>query len=397
MNDLPTSAPNRAPSVAITAAIIGVLLCLAGAWVSPLWAWSVLPAWLFWLSVSWGCLSLVLVHHLTGGAWGIEIMTQSRAAARLAPLTMLAGLILLPQLQTLYPWARSAEIGANAIIASKAAYLNEPSFLLRQFIYLGIIGVLAWLLAGGRSDREVRAGRWTKAASGLGLVAYVYVVTFASVDWVMSLTPEWYSAVFGVLFVVSNGLTGLAFCLVARYWPEAAGARSAEMLPHETRAAAGAAASIEPPAAHVHHEASPMSDLGNLLLALTMLWTYIAFSQYLIIWFGNLPEEVTWYVRRGEGGWQWVAMTLIGLHFVVPFFLLLARVTKLRSGRLWRVAMLLLAMRWVDLWWLTRPAREVYVNLHWLDFAAMAGIGGAWAALFLWQAAPRRASLVPSP
>jgi hypothetical protein len=195
--------------------------------------------------------------------------------------------------------------------------------------------------------------------SGPGLVVYGLTITFAAFDWAMSLEPEWYSTVYGMLWIVSQGLSSLAFAIAVL-----------------------ALLSDHPALARL---AKPENfhDLGNLLLAFVMLWAYLAFCQFLIIWSGNLPEEISWYLNRMRHGWEWIAAALITFHFFVPFFLLLSRSKKRRIHRLAAIAGLVLLMRVVDTYWMITPAfYGNRVTLHWLDIFVLVGIGGVWIAVY---------------
>jgi hypothetical protein len=201
--------------------------------------------------------------------------------------------------------------------------------------------------------------RRLEALSGPGLVLYGGTVTFASIDWVMSLEPHWYSTIYGLLFIVGQALTTLAFAIVVL-------SLLAEQKP----------LSEVVTATHFH-------DLGNLLLAFIMLWAYVTVSQYLIIWSGNLAEEVPWYLQRARGGWEWLGLSLIVFHFIIPFVLLLSRNTKRRKHVLARVAGAVLFMRFVDLFWLIAPSfPNEGLCIHWMDVIAPIGIGGVWLAVF---------------
>jgi hypothetical protein len=192
-------------------------------------------------------------------------------------------------------------------------------------------------------------------------------VTFAAVDWAMSLEPHWFSSMYGVLFMAGFAVSGMALAILtvsqlANYRPWR------ELLTPER-----------------------FNDLGNLLLAFTVFWSYVSFMQYLIIWSGNLPEETAWYARRTTNGWQSIALLLICLHFVLPFLFLLSRDNKRDGSKLTRIALLLLAMRLVDIFWLVQPSLSS-LTLHWLHIAAPAALGGLWLALYTWRL-PARAAL----
>jgi hypothetical protein len=204
--------------------------------------------------------------------------------------------------------------------------------------------------------------------SGPGMVALIFAVTFASIDWYMSLEPEWFSTIYGFIFVASWSLSALAFVIAVM-----------------------ATLTKEEPLKHV---VAPLhfQDLGKLLLALVMLWAYFAFSQYLIIWSGNLPEEIGYYLERIRGAWGATIIAIGLLHFAAPFLFLLSRDLKRDPGKLVLVAVLILVMRMIDLLWMLLPAFKEH-HWIWLDVIALLGFGGLWLGLFAWQLGKR--SLVP--
>jgi hypothetical protein len=323
-----------------------------------------LLGYLFWTGIGVGCLGLLMLHHLVGGRWGFAIQRLLEAGVRTLPLMALLFLPILFGLQDLYPWARPEVMATDALLQFKQRYLNAPAFFGRAVFYF-----LIWIGAGtiltmlsARQDQGLDAGRLTRRLqvwSGPGLVVYGFAVTFAAVDWAMSLEPHWYSTIYGVVFLVGQGLLALAFV---------------------TRVAICLA--NRPPLQNVLG-AGQLHDLGNLLLAFVMLWAYIAFSQYLIIWSGNLPEENHWYLHRMDHGWGVLAVILIVFHFVVPFLLLLSRITKRRAKILGVVATGILVVRFVDLFWLIVPAlHSEGFHAHWLDLALPVGLGGLWLATF---------------
>jgi len=265
----------------------------------------------------------------------------------------------------LYEWTHG-EAGANAVLRHKSSYLNVPFFVVRTVLYFAIWTLMAYLLArwsrrvDETGDPELVARM--EQLSGPGLVIYSLTMTFAGVDWAMSLEPEWYSTIFGMLFLVGQVLSALCFAVVVM-WILADRKPLAEVVTRKQ-----------------------FHDLGNLLLTFVMLWAYIAFSQFLIIWSGNIPEEAIWYQHRLHGGWQWVGLTLITLHFGVPFMILLQSRAKKRAGVLSKIAIGLLVLRLVDLFWIVSPALHTKsLSIHWLDLVTPAAIGGLWVAAFAWQ------------
>ncbi|HWO42748.1 MAG TPA: hypothetical protein VNO43_13190, partial [Candidatus Eisenbacteria bacterium] len=270
-------------------------------------------------------------------------------------------------------WARPNGLD-EPVLRHKAAYLNVPFFLVRAALYFALWIGPAWLMSRW-SDRHDATGdqRWInrlRLLSGPGLVVYVLTITFASIDWLMSLEPRWYSTIYGVHFLGGHALSAFAFAILF----------------------AGILARREPLSGVV--TTARLFDLGNLLLAFVMLWAYFSFSQWLIIWSGNLPEEILWYTRRNSGGWEWVARALIVFNFFLPFLLLLSRATKRRPAFLAAVAGGVVMMRLIDVFWYVAPAfHPGAFTIHWMDILAPAGIGGIWAAAFLREL--RRVPLLP--
>ena len=351
--------------------IVAALLAAVGAWLDPAGFFpAYLVAFLFWLGISLGCLAIAMIHHLTGGAWGIAIRRILEAGYGTLPLMGLAFLPMLLGMETLYQWARPEEVAADAILQGKARYLNVEAFTIRALIYFAIwigFGFVLNRLSSGRDPTDERLRRRRLALlSGPGLVLWGLTTTFYSVDWAMSLEPHWFSSMYGVLFMGGQGVSGLAFAIVAlvamRHWQ-----------PWN--------AVLTVPRLH---------DLGNLLLAFVLFWSYVSFMQFLIIWSGNLPEETPWYLHRIAYGWQAVAIALVVLHFLVPFLLLLSRMNKRQPQRLWPIAALLLFMRLTDLFWTVKPTfSQEGFSLHWLLPVTVAAVGGLWLAVFAWRLAAR--------
>lgn len=351
---------------ALMIGVAGLAACALGWWLNPeRFFQGYLTAWLFWSGLSLGSLALLMLQHLTGGAWGLMIRRPLEAAMRSLPVTGLMFLPLLLGMGHLYEWAQPDLVAADPILLHKAPYLNVTFFIGRAALFFAVWIILS-LLLGRMSDRQDRQGSDARSmarfqiASGPGLVLFALTMTFASVDWIMSLDPHWYSSMFAPLIMVGYVVGALALSLVVVIHLAGSDPLASVLRPR-----------------HVH-------DLGKLLLAFVMVWAYFAFSQFLIIWAGNLPEEIPWYMSRLHGGWEWAALGLLLLHFVVPFMLLLSRSLKRDFKRLGRVALLVLVMHFVDLYWLVNPAFDrALTDFHWLDLAAVAGLGGVWLATFL--------------
>jgi hypothetical protein len=325
---------------------------------------SYLVAFLFWIGITLGCLALLMIQHLTGGNWALVIRRILEAGSRTLPLMAVAALPLLAGMKTIYSWSLPGQ--SDPVILAKHLYLNSGFFIARTIFYFACWFMLVHLL--NKWSREEDAGGnaslWARmeGLSGGGLVLYGLTVTFASVDWVMSLEPRWYSTIYGLLFMVGQALAALAFSITVLIWLSGRDPLSQAVRP------------------------SYFQDLGSFLLAFVMLWAYLEFSQFLIIWGGNLSEEIPWYIRRMQGIWGHVGLLLVLLNFALPFFLLLFRNVKRRTGSLLLVAGLVLLMRLVDMYWMVLPAfGEGDARLTWMTILLPFGMGGIWLAYFTWQ------------
>ncbi|HEX8179063.1 MAG TPA: hypothetical protein VF525_05910 [Pyrinomonadaceae bacterium] len=338
-----------------------------------------LLGYVLWTGVSVGAMAIMMLHHLSGGGWGVVLRRIFEAATRVLPLMCLLFIPIIAGLLTnhLYPWTiRSVVEESHAIQHKQALYLNWPMFLLRSVFYFAVwIGLATllgkWSLAQDTAD-DPRVRRSLKERmqnlSGPGILLFGLTVTFAAIDWLMTLEPEWFSTIWGLLIMAGWGLSALAFgiCIEAYF------------VKHSDRLT-----EVYQPR-HLH-------DHGKLLLAFVMIWAYFSFSQFLITWSGNLPEEITWYLHRLRGGWQYVALFIVFFHFALPFVVLLSRSLKRHAGKLVIVALLVLAARVVDLFWLIAPSHAVFpeaqnaaaagaarIVAYALYFVAPVGIGGVW-------------------
>jgi hypothetical protein len=368
--------PSGAAGVQRTALIVGVAglaLCAVGFVGSRVdFFRAYLLGYVFWVGLSLGSLAVMMIGHLSGGAWNVVSRRVLEAASRTLPFMAILFIPIALGLHDLYIWADPGTVAGDAILLHKQPYLNVPFFLVRAVLYFVIWSAMALFMSRWslQQEREGERGQslWMQRLSGGGLVVYSVTVLFMSVDWVMSLDPHWFSTIWGMLFMVGQGLSAFAFTiavivLLARVEPMSR--------------------IISPK--HLH-------DLGMLMLAFVMLWAYLSFSQLILIWSANLPEEIPYYLRRMQGGWQWVGLGLIFLHFALPFTLLLSRDLKRDAKRLIAVALCIIVMRFVDLFWQMGPLEHggaanamAPLHVHWLDFVAPVAIGGIWVALFLWQ------------
>lgn len=352
--------------IGLVAGIAGLVLLAAGfATNRDQFFRSYLTGYMWMLGLSAGALGILLLHHVTRGAWGIMIRRILEAAA--SPLTLgFAAVAFLPialGTHSLYEWSHGEVVAADAILTHKKPWLNSPAFLTRSAIYLAVWIVLAAVLGrlSARQDEtgDRRLALWMQRWGAAGLVAYFLSMTFAAFDWLMSLTPHWYSTIYGLYVIIGQAVAAMAVVALAALL---LGEGPSPAVPFQPR--------------HLH-------DLGKLLFAFVCVWAYFGYSQFIIIWSGNLPEETTFYTSRMNGAWKATTIALVLLHYALPFALLLSRGRKRSAKALAPVAVLLLLARWLDLHWLVAPAfsKDAF-TLHWLDLAAPLALGGLWLFLF---------------
>ena len=327
---------------------------------------SYLYAYLFWLGLPIGCLSILMIHHLTGGMWGLIARRILEAGTRTLPLLAILFLPLGLGVASLYPWAgpRPKDKAYADLLDHQALYLNVPFFWARALFYFGTWIILAQVLASLSLEldkgEDRRVSRRLRSVSGGGLVLLGLTITFSSFDWAMSLNPRWSSTIYGLIFMLGQVLTAMCFVLLmlSVLGKEAPFDRVAQ-----------------PTAVH---------DLGKLLLAFVMLWTYLHLSQFLIIWSGNVPDEVVYYVRRLEGGWAAIGIALVLFHFALPFVLLLSRGLKRNLRLMGYLAAGFAVMRVLEVYWLVEPSFGTGgLNVHVLDVLLPLGLGGIWVAYFV--------------
>ena len=331
-------------------------------------------AYTFWLGISVGSLALLMLQHMTSGGWGFVIRRVLEASTRVLPVMAILFLPILLGAQYLYPWTHHEEA---VKLSEKTKYLNLTFFIFRAIVIFGSWLALTfflnrWSLLQDRTGDQYYTKRM-RVQSGPGMVLLVFTITFASIDWYMSLEPEWFSTIYGFIYVAAWAVSALAFVI----------------------AAMAILSKREP----LNHIVAPLHfhDLGKLLLALIMLWSYFAFSQFLIIWSGNLPEEIGWYTRRMHGVWGTLIVVVVILHFALPFLLLLSRSLKRDPRKLIIVAVMILVMRVIDLLWMIEPSfsEEKIAPFHvsWMHPVGLIAIGGLWLATFARELSRR--SLIP--
>jgi hypothetical protein len=370
---------------ALIVGFIGLLVFAVGGYVvgsMQLVLQSYLVAYIFWLGISLSCLGLLMIQYLGGAGWGLLIRRILESGAYTLLLMAIGFIVVVVGMLKfgLYEWVHPPDKIA-ALVAKKTWWLTPTKFIVRGVIYFAIwIGFMWYLRANSHKQDETgdpklieRSQYW----SGLGFFLFALALTFAAIDWVMSLDAEWFSTIFGMLMLAGWGVTTIAVII----WVCVTLAKRD-----------GYDQVYKPKLFH---------DLGKLQLALVMIWSYFSFSQLLIIWAGNLPEEIPWYLERFDGIWRYIGIGLILLHFVMPFLLLLSRDLKRHANRLKWVALLLILMRFTDLLWVMVPEfqnRHGKTHNHsitglWVYVAALLGIGGFWLWWFLGHL--RKRSLLP--
>jgi hypothetical protein len=356
----------RATFISATVGILGLAGCIAGWVLSPA---TVFAGYLFghqfFLGLALGALGLLMTHHLTSGYWGYSVRRFLESAVGTLPLLAILFVPIFFGLSHLYPWKNPAIVAESEILRSRLYYLNTPGYIIRSAVVFAIWIIMAHFLLKWSKQQDATASveptRKLRTLSGPGLVIYPVTMTFAALDWLMSLEKNWYSTMFAVMLCIGQMLSALALVIfllsLVRYNPQFAPVISIDDTLHK---------------------------IGNLLLAFTMLWAYLQFGQLLIIWSGNLPNEISWYLSRVAGGWRWACVFLFLFNFFIPFFLLLMRPVKRRFQTLASVAACILIARVVDVWWTIAPSLDQgHLYFSWWAVVAFIGIGGIWTAAFL--------------
>jgi hypothetical protein len=360
-----------------------LILCILGIFFGPLGGKAMffrayLFAWLFWLGVALGSLAWVMVHHLTGGDWGLALFRPAEAASRTLPLM---GLLIAPVLmgyKHLFPWANIeapdlhiSDETRRALIHQNQVWFSLSGYILRAAICFAIWCALAFWLSRrsielDRTDDLYLARRIRKVCS-FGVVAYILTMTLGAFDWIMAREAAWFSSILPFIVVVGQAMSALVFLIILQRLLVRFRPFGEEVTPNV------------------------LNDLGNLFLTCTILWAYMSFAQLLIIWMGNTKVDTPWYVRRGFGipanGWALIALLLLLFHFFVPFILLLMRWTKRHLDRLTTLAMIALVARLVDVYWLSSPSSMEPLfrgfRVSWMDILMPLGIGGIWIFTFV--------------
>jgi hypothetical protein len=341
---------------------VALVIGIAGAFISgaqPFFR-AYLIGFIFWLGLCLGSMALLMIQHMAGGGWSLVIRRILEASTRTVLLMFVFFLPIVFGMHKIYEWTNVGVKGSH-----KQIYLSIPFFLARAAFYFAVWGLLIYFLNKNSkkqdTSKDPRLVTRMQNISGPGLVLFGLTITFASIDWLLSLDPEWFSTIYGMLIMAGEGLSALAFSIAFAVMLSKRAPMDKVYKPH-----------------YFH-------DLGKLILALVMIWAYFSFSQLLIIWSGNLPEEIPWYIARLQTNWKWVGLGLVVFHFAMPFVLLLSRDLKRDAKRLVLVAGMVLVARFIDVIWLIVPEfhRNSWFSVSWLDIVVPIGMGGIWFWYFL--------------
>ncbi len=324
---------------------------------------SYLVSFMFWVTLGLGGLFLTLIHFLTHSVWSVVVRRIPETIMKTLPWMALFFVPLIFGLHDLFHWTHADAVSHDAILQKKVGYLNTPFFLIRAVIYFvvwyGLARVIHKISLEQDQGNIGNIYHRLRRVAAPGMFLFAFTLTFAAFDWLMSLDAHWYSTIFGVYIFAGAYLTIVAFITLFLMFIQSRGVLKEEI-------------SIE----HYH-------DLGKLMFAFTVFWAYIAGSQYFLIWYGNIPEETVWFLHRWEGSWKPMSLFLIFAHFAVPFLVLIFRASKRNKTVLLSMAILIIVMQFMDLYWIVMPTLHHHgVHFSWMDITTWLGIGGVFFYLF---------------
>ncbi|GAB4111601.1 MAG: hypothetical protein Fur005_07470 [Roseiflexaceae bacterium] len=370
---------DRFQRMALIVGGVGAAICVVGALLGPAQFFhSFIFAFFFWMTVTIGASIVLMIQHLTGGVWGLMLRRMLEAAIANMPLMLGAFAVIVLGMGYLYEWSHPEAVAESEILQLKAPYLNTPFFIIRGVIYFAVFILIGTILnrwslqqdALKSKEEAVALSHRMARLAGPGIPIFVLLWTLAATDWGMSLEPEWFSSMYPVTFIAEGLLATFAWSILGLSLMN-----SRKMLPYNV------------PVDRLH-------DLGKFMFGFTVVWTYINFSQFLIIWSGNIPEETPWYVHRFENGWQVLALMLMIGHFFIPFFALLSRHPKRSFTTVTPIAVFIIFIQAVFVFWSVTPS--LYpdgFHIHWLDIVSLVALGGLW--LGLWARTLKQRPLLP--
>lgn len=364
------AAVDRWQKIALTVGVLGAIGGIIG-WITEtdIFYQSFLLGFMWCLGLTLGSLALLMVYHMTGGAWGTLGRRIMEAGTRTLPLMVLFFIPILIGMHHLYPWARPEVVNSDPDVGRLAhSYLNRGLFIFRAVLYFLLWGTLAYALnkISDRQDQlpEINFDVRLRGISGAGFVIYAFTITFAVVDWTMSVDPHWASTIYGMLFMAGQGILTFAFVALI-----------------------GSLLKPYPPMSEMW-KPDQFLDYGKLMLAMCMMWGWFSLSQWLIIWSGNMPDEISWYLNRTKGGWSTFAFVVVITEFFIPFFLLLSRDLKSDWRKLRWLALWLIAARYIDLYYIIMASfenRKAHFHYSWLDAVVPLGMVGLWLTFFFYH------------
>lgn len=343
--------------------IVALLLSLAGYFIdSGQFFHSYLVAFVFWCTVSLGGLFFVMIHYLTNATWSVVLRRLGENIMMLLPVMAVFAIPMLFGLGDLYHWSHADIVHADPLLEGKSAYLNIPFFIIRMVAYFAIWILLARYLykLSLKQDVEHNDSLLRKAvkASAPGMILFALTITFFSFDLLMSLDSHWYSTIYGAYVFAGSFLSFL--CFITLY-----------IITLRKKGILADTITLE-----------HFRDLGKLIFAFLIFWGYMAFSQYLLIWYGNIPEETVWFLHRWDGNWKIISLVLVFGHFVIPFFVLFPMEIKKNMPVMMVMSTWILIMHWIDIYWLVMPTLHPHgIYFSWMDLTTMIGIGG----IFIWR------------
>ncbi|MFH2036912.1 MAG: hypothetical protein ABIJ45_10955 [Candidatus Zixiibacteriota bacterium] len=351
-------------SITLIIGIIGLVLSAIG-WFTDAtqFYFSYLTSFVFWISIAWGGLFFVMLHHLVNAKWSIVIRRFGESLMLIIPFMLLFFIPILFGMKDLFQWNNPEIVAGDHLLQGKAGYLNQTFFIIRLVAYFIIWSGLAYLLNKFSMQQNKKSSfdqtkKW-RIISAPGMILFAVTLTLASFDWLMSLDAHWYSTIFGVYIFSGAFLAMLSLTVFIIIRLQSQGVLTNEITGE-----------------HFH-------DLGKLMFAFTIFWGYMAFSQYFLMWYGNIPEETVWFLHRWEGSWRTVTFLIVFGHFCLPFFVLFPQTIKRNKTIMSIIAIWILLMRWVDLHWIIMPTLYHHgVHLSWIDGVTMIGMGGIFLFLF---------------
>ena len=350
--------PGKLGTIALVVGVAGLVLSLVGYFVdADQFFHSYLTAFVFWITIGLGGLFFSMLHHLVSARWSVVIRRFVECLAVTVPVMAIFFIPIIFGMHNLYHWTHADAVASDQLLQAKTGYLNTPFFVIRAAIYFIIWFVTARIICKTSlkqdSSHDEGITKRMRIISAPGTILFALTITFASFDWVMSLDAHWYSTIFGVYIFAGSLLAMLSLITFVILRLQSNGILVGSITGE-----------------HYH-------DLGKLIFAFTIFWGYMAFSQYFLIWYGNIPEETVWFLHRWTGSWKTFSLILVFGHFVIPFFALFPQTPKRNPTFLKLITIWILIMHWIDLHWLVMPGLHHHgVHLSWMDLTTMMGIGG---------------------